>query len=171
MIIGAISPLVRLPWSLMITILKFFENTNKTTADDNSVISRTLLKIAVVSRHYKTMPGVTLPKHGEIWRCRIVKEISSGINKGCFIVDPLELLDETSIVRLVPGLFCKKVVKGRMIVYPKKPGYNWILPLTHKKIMAEEFGAYCLIVQLDASDDDLAECTKKNEDALAGDIK
>jgi hypothetical protein len=145
----------------MITILKFFENTNKTNTDDNDVISRTLLKIAVVSRHYKMQPDVVMPKHGELWRCKIVKEISSGLNKGCFVVEPIENLEESSIVRLVPGFFCKKVVKGRLIVYPKKPGYNWILPLTHKKIMAEEFGAYCLIVQLDGSEEDLRECNQK----------
>ena len=145
----------------MITILKFFENTNKTADGANDVISRTLLKIAVVSRHYKAQPDAVMPKHGEIWRCKIVKEISSGLNKGCFVVEPIENLDENSIVKLVPGFFCKKVVKGRLIVYPKKSGYNWILPLTHKKIMAEELGAYCLIVQLDGSDDDLSDCFKK----------
>lgn len=146
----------------MITILKFFENTNKNNNDDNDVISRTLLKIAVVSRHYKLQATNIMPKHGELWRCKIVKEISSGINKGCFVVEPIENLEEDSIVRLVPGFFCKKVVKGRLIIFPNKPGFNWILPLTHKKIMAEEFGAYCLIVQLDGSEEDLRECKQKS---------
>lgn len=148
----------------MITILKFFENSNKSDGDtDNTVISRTMLKIAVVSRHYKNQPGVTLPKHGELWRCRIIKEISSGINKGCFIVEPIEPLKEGSIARLIPGLFCKKLVKGKLIVYPKKVGHDWILPLTHKRIMAEEYKAYCVIVQLDASDMDLRECEQLSE--------
>lgn len=142
----------------MITILKFFENSSKGNDTDNDVISRTMLKIAVVSRHYKNQPNVKMPKHGELWRCKIVKEISSGINKGCFVVEPLELLEEESIAKLIPGFFCKKMVKGRLIVYPKKPGHNWILPLTHKRIMAEEYNAYCVIVQLDASEADLQEC-------------
>jgi hypothetical protein len=148
----------------MITILKFFENTNKQNQDDdNDVISRTMLKIAVVSRHYKQQHSATMPKHGELWRCKIVKEISSGINKGCFVVEPLEQLSEDSIVRLIPGFFCRKFVKGRLIIYPKKPGHDWILPLTHKRIMAEEHNAYCVIVQLDGSAEDLRECEKNAE--------
>jgi hypothetical protein len=152
----------------MITILKFFENTNKQNPDDdNDVISRTLLKIAVVSRHYKQQPGAVMPKHGELWRCKIVKEISSGINKGCFVVEPLEQLDETAIVRLIPGFFCRKLVKGRLIILPKKPGHDWILPLTIKRILADEFNAYSVIVQLDASPEDLRECEKNAEPVKA----
>jgi hypothetical protein len=147
----------------MITILKFFENKNKSSTDDNDVISRTMCKIAVINSHYKQNPNAVMPKHGELWRCKIIKETSSGANKGCFIVDPIEPLEESSIIRLIPGMFCKKLVKGRLILYPNKPGFNWILPLTHKKIMVEEFNAYCLIVQLDGSEEDLKECQQKSE--------
>jgi len=140
----------------MLCILKFFENTNykdkKGSGGDNEneVISRTLLKIAVVSRHYRQKHPELMPKHGELWKCRIVKEISSGKNRGCFIIEPLEKVDDKQILHLIPGWYDDKVVNGRLLIIPRKQNTNWILPLTHKRIMAEERGAYCVIVQLDA---------------------
>lgn len=137
----------------MLCILKFFENTNyksPTTTNENAVISRTLLKIAVVSRHYCQKHPDRMPKHGELWKCRIVKEIHSGKNKGAFIVESLEKIDDKSIIHLIPGWYDDKLVNGRLLVIPRKRDTNWILPLTHKRIMAEERGAYCVIVQLDA---------------------
>lgn len=140
----------------MLCILKFFENTNykdKKPAgpdNENEVISRTLLKIAVVSRHYRLKHPELMPKHGELWKCRVVKEISSGKNRGCFIVEPVEKIDDKSILHLIPGWYDEKLVNGRLLVIPRRRDTNWILPLTHKRIMAEEQNAYCVIVQLDA---------------------
>lgn len=136
----------------MICILKFFENTSyKGESTDNEVISRTMLKIAVVSRHWRDKNGnEAMPKHGELWRCKIVKEINSGKNKGCFIVEPITKVGDKEITHLIPGWYDSKAVNGRLIIIPRKTHVNWILPLTHKRIMAEEHGAYCVIVQLDA---------------------
>jgi len=140
----------------MLCILKFFTNNNKGSSD-NDVISRTLLKIAVVSRHYKQKPDAVLPKHGELWVVKIIKETSTG-NEGAFICEPIRKVEESSLMHLVPGLFCKQLVKGKLMVYPKKPGYDWILPLVHKKHMADQHNAHCIIVPLDASDQDLKDC-------------
>lgn len=139
----------------MEAILKFFENTNykndKGQGNENEVISRTMLKIAVVSRHFRQKHGEDkMPNHGELWRCKIVKEINSGKNKGCFIVEPLSKVDDQSLTHLIPGWYDDKLVNGRLIIVPRKQGVNWILPLTHKRIMSEERGAYCVIVTLDA---------------------
>lgn len=138
----------------MISILKFFENAgfkDKNGGDaENEVISRTLLKIAVVSRHYKQKHPDNMPKHGELWRCKIVKETNSGKNKGLFVVTPIEKVDDESLVHLIPGWFDSKLVNNRLIIVPRKQNVNWILPLTHKRIMAEEHGAYCVIVTLDS---------------------
>jgi len=137
----------------MISILKFFENSNykggSGSENENKVISRTLLKIAVVSRHYSQKHPEKTPKHGELWKCRIVKEISSGQNRGCFIVEPIEKIDDQSIVHLIPGWYDTKVVNGRMVIVPRKQGVNWILPLTHKRMLSEEHKAYCVLVLLD----------------------
>jgi hypothetical protein len=138
----------------MISILKFFENTNykeKTTDNENEVISRTMLKIAVVSRHYRQKHGPEkMPKNGELWKCKVVKEINSGKNKGCFVVEPIERIADTDIVHLIPGWYDTKVVNGRLLIIPRKQNVNWIMPLTHKRIIAEENGAYCVIVTLDS---------------------
>lgn len=137
----------------MLCILKFFGNDKKATTEgsnENEVISRTLLKIAVVSRHYRLKHPELMPKHGELWKCRIVKEIESGKNKGCFIIEPLEMVTDKDILHLIPGWYDSKVVNGRLLIIPRKKDVNWILPLTHKRIMAEEQEAYCVIVQLDA---------------------
>tara|TARA_Y100000815_G_C13093048_1_gene406406 strand:+ start:29 stop:514 length:486 start_codon:yes stop_codon:yes gene_type:complete len=138
----------------MEAILKFFENTSHKPSgspDGNEVISRTLLKIAVVSRHFRQKHGPdAVPKHGELWRCTIVKEIKSGQNKGCFIVEPLQKVDDNSLTHLIPGWYDVKLVNGRLLIYPRKQGINWILPLTHKRIMSEENKAYCVIVTLDS---------------------
>lgn len=136
----------------MISILKFFGNTYKGNAgneNENTVISRTLLKIAVVSRHYLKKHPDKAPAHGELWKCRIIKEIRPNESKGCFLVETLEKIDDQSIVHLIPGWYDTKVVKGRMIIVPRKQGVNWILPLTHKRIMSEEHNAYCVLVLLD----------------------
>ena len=137
----------------MLCILKFFGNDKKSADEsdnENEVISRTLLKIAVVSRHYRQKHPELMPKHGELWKCRIVKEISSGKNRGCFIIEPLEFVNDKDILHLIPGWYDSKVVNGRLLIIPRKKDTNWILPLTHKRIMAEEQEAYCVIVQLDA---------------------
>ena len=141
----------------MICILKFFENSSyskdkktPTPQTENSVISRTLLKIAVVSRHYKQKNPEKMPKHGELWKCRVVKEINSGHNRGCFVVEPMEQIDDKSILHLIPGWYDEKFVNGHLLIVPRRTGPNWLLPLLHKRIMADERGAYCVIVQLDA---------------------
>jgi hypothetical protein len=140
----------------MEVILKFFENTNykgtkEGSGNENEVISRTMLKIAVVSRHFRQKNGdEMMPKHGELWRCRVVKEINSGKNKGCFIIEPLAQIDEQNLTHLIPGWYDSKLVNGRLIVIPRRQGVNWILPLTHKRIMSEEHEAYCVIVSLDS---------------------
>lgn len=134
----------------MICILKFFSNTNRGKDNDNDVISRTMLKIAVVSRHYKKKYPGNLPKHGELWKCRILREKNPGKNTGCHIVEPIEQVDDKSILHLIPGWYDEKLINGRLIIIPRKPHINWILPLTHKRIAAEEHDAYCVIVRLDA---------------------
>lgn len=68
-----------------------------------------------------------------------------------FYLEPLHKVDEDDIVKLVPGTFDIKLIKGKLIIRPK-PEYqnqNWIMPLQHKRSLAEEHKAYCVIVELD----------------------
>jgi len=139
----------------METILKWFTNSQPSDGQThNEVISRTMLKIAVVSRYIleKESPE-NLPKSGELWRCRIAKECSPNKNSGCFVVEPIEQVDEESIVKLVPGVFTLTLLDGKLIVRPKEEfgGKNWIMPLQHKHTLAQEHNAYCVIVELDST--------------------
>lgn len=130
-------------------VLKFFANTREGAPP---IISRTLLKIAVVSKNYLEA-GKNLPKAGEIWVCRILKETHPGVNSGCFIVEPETLLraqDEDGdgdVTRLYPGSYTTEVLNGRVVVTPKHPGL-WMLPLEHKRTLAEQHRAYCVIVDV-----------------------
>jgi len=151
----------------MITILKFFTNDGKQENTlKNDIISRTLLKIAVISKYYIEKNPDKVPKQGEIWRCDIVKETCSGKSKGCFIVEPIEKINEKDIIHLIPGLFYRKLINKRLIIIPKKPELNWILPLTHKHLMVETDGAYCIIVQLDVTKEDLLELEAANQEKM-----
>ena len=141
----------------METILKFITNTKDSEAGvasgKNYVISRTLCKIAVISKFVLDAKSrETLPAPGEMWRCRIVKETQPGQNAGCFIVEPIVKIDENDIVKLVPGTFSTTLVDKKLIVRPKEEyaGSSWIISLHHKRILVAEHKAYALIVDLDS---------------------
>lgn len=134
----------------MKVVLKFYKNERP---DSPEIISRTLLKIAVISKNtYASKTNI--PVHGEIWLCRIVKETKAGLNSGCFIVEPQERLraekeeGDGDVGRLYPGSYTSEVRNGLVIVRPKHPG-NWMLPLEHKRTMAEQESAYAVIVDLE----------------------
>lgn len=141
----------------METILKFITNTKDSEAGaasgKNYVISRTLCKIAVISKFVLDAKSrELLPAPGEMWRCRIVKETQPGMNAGCFIVEPIYKVDENDIVKLVPGTFTTALVDKKLIVRPKQDysGSSWIISLHHKRILVAEHKAYALIVDLDS---------------------
>lgn len=130
-------------------ILKFFKNDRPNAP---SIISRTLLKIAVVSKQCLAS-DTQCPKAGEIWVCRIIKETHPGMNSGCFIVEPERVLraqDEDGdgdVGRLYPGSYDVEVLNGRVVATPKHPGL-WMLPLEHKRLLAEQHRAYCVVVDI-----------------------
>jgi len=148
----------------METILKWFRN--KKQGDTNELISRTLLKISVISR-YRTSDNDISPNFGELWRCRIIKEMGSGTSRGCFIVEPLERVDEHQILHITTGMFYKKLINNRLIITPKQEwsGHSCILPLQHKHMMAEAYGAYAVIVVLGTSEEELLELELENKKA------
>ncbi len=145
----------------METILKFFKN-KKIDDINNNLISRTMLKIAVINRHFKG----TKPNAGELWRCRIIKEINPGTSKGCFIVDPIAPISEKDILHLVPGFFYKKIIENRLIIIPKQKGHSWIMPLHHKRLMADEHKVYAAMVILDMADEDILDIEAENTERI-----
>lgn len=135
---------------IMQVICKWYKNDRP---DAPEIISRTLLKIAVVSKNTFANKE-SVPLHGEIWLCRIVKETKPGTNTGCFIVEPMKRLraenedGDGEVGRLYPGSYTTESLNGRVLVRPKHPGH-WMLPLEHKRLLAEQEKAYCVIVDLE----------------------
>lgn len=134
----------------MIVILKFFQNEQRPDLD--TVISRTLMKVAVISKNYAarsaTSTAHAMPVDKELWRCRVVKEMYPGEAKGCFIVEPIEKVEHTNTQYLLPNGYTTEVIHGRLLVHPRVKG-NWMLDLMLRKILAEKTGAYCAIVDLE----------------------
>ena len=110
-----------------VVIVKFFANSLKN--NHNVLITRTLKKIGVINRNYTGQK----PQNGEVWKVKIVNEICEGQSKGCFILNPLEIVDPKTIIKLVPGMYTESVENKILFIYPKSPGYNCIFPLELKR--------------------------------------
>jgi hypothetical protein len=109
-----------------IVIVKFFKNTLQ---NYNSVLTRTLKKVGVIDRNIKNDI-----KDGEFWKVEILKEICENQTKGCFVLRPLENIDLSNIVKLVPGMYEELEKDNILFIFPKLSGYNYILPLNIKRI-------------------------------------
>jgi hypothetical protein len=143
----------------MEVILKFFKNAQHTTANfTNDVLSRSMMKVAVVTKFMlkeaKANPEIVMPKDGEFWKCRIVKETDVGRASGCLIVEPMELVSDKDILKLIPGTYDIALVNGKLVVRPHLAyrGKPWILSLEYKRMLAREHGVYCIIVDINPTD-------------------
>ena len=114
-----------------VVIVKFFLNNDKVSR--NEIITKSLGKIGVVNSLYDGPP----PQNAEFWKVEVLRETHVGCNKGCFVLAPLEKIDDASITRLLPGLYTEETYSGIRIIRPKKQGYNWILPLIHKQCIKD----------------------------------
>jgi len=110
-----------------LVIVKFFDNSLETNS--NPLITRTLKKIGVIER---SNVDENIPKNGELWKVRIVKEICEGQNKGCFVLKPVEIIDPKTLVKLVPGMYEEEIKNKILFIYPKT-AHNCVLPLAMKR--------------------------------------
>jgi len=131
----------------MLTVVKFFRNLRN--SNRNPLISRTLLKIAHINRDWDGEQ----PLDNEIWLVKIVAETHHGKPQGCFIVDPIDKVNiQEDLLHLPPTLFSMKKVHDTpngqciLLVTPAKPDSLWILPKSHKRILAKNNGAYAVVV-------------------------
>ena len=108
-------------------IVKFFTNLEEKVCR-NPLITRTLKKIGVIEHN-----SSFLPKDGELWRVKVVKEICEKQSKGCFVLKPLDLIDPKSVVKLVPGMYKEEVYNKVLFIYPHNADHNCILPLELKR--------------------------------------
>lgn len=137
----------------METIIKFFSNDRETS--EAKVISKTLGRVALVSRLYrdkhKKNSSVPMPGDQEFWRVRIVTEMRKGSTKGgSFIVEPIARVMHDDLLHLLPGMYTASVHRGRMVVTPN-PEYRdraCILPLDHKHLFATRTESHCVIVDV-----------------------
>jgi hypothetical protein len=90
----------------------------------------------------------TQPQNAEFWKCQVLRESHVGCNKGCFVLSPIERLEEESITRLLPGLYTEFKASGVMVATPKRAGYNWILPLVHRLSIRD---VYAILVDIRAN--------------------
>ncbi len=140
----------------METIIKFFANDRESS--EAKVISRTLGRIALVSRVYrektKKNPSVPMPGDQEFWRVRIVTEMRKGsvgsMKGGSFIVEPIERVYHEDLLHLLPGMYTASVHRGQMVVTPNPEyrGRACILPLDHKHLFATRTESHCVIVDV-----------------------
>jgi hypothetical protein len=111
-------------------------------------------KLALVSKNILSSSPHLIPKPNEIWACKIIKEVNPGVNKGCFIVEPIKCLrtvdatDEGVISLLYPGSYSEEKFNGCVIVKPKYPGW-WMMPLMSKQVR-DASAEYAMIVDISA---------------------
>jgi hypothetical protein len=125
-----------------IVVVKFFLNNDKISR--NEIITRSLGKIGVVN----SLHDGSSPQNAEFWKCEVLRETHVGCNKGCFVLAPLERLEEETITRLLPGLYTETMHSGILIIKPKKLGHHWILPLIHRQCIKD---VYAVIVDVGGS--------------------
>jgi len=121
-----------------IVIVKFFCNTNQ--ENSSKLITRTLGKVGFISKSYRGQ----LPRDEEFWRCRIVDETRAGERNGCFLLEPLSVVREIELSKLLQGFYTEKLINGVLVIKPKIAG-DYILPLAHKKSISD---AYAILVDL-----------------------
>ena len=125
------------------TIVKFFQNTD--TRNTSSLITRTLMKVGFIDRAFRDNHNFPQALDGEFWKVRIVEEIKPGERCGCFLLQPLEKISTIDLCKLLQGMYEEKYDEGLLLIYPKDKGFNWVMPLSHKKIIDE---VYSIIVSL-----------------------
>jgi len=125
----------------MYTVVKFFANYDRKS--QNPLITHSLLKIGFIK---KGIPHTV--EHDEFWTVRILKETSPGRAQGCFLLEPIQKIEKSDILRLLPNTFSIRENNGILYISPmkRKDGY-WIVPLIQRKMLAAEYKAYGLVVE------------------------
>jgi len=129
--------------SSMYTVVKFFANYNKASA--NPLISHSLLKVAFIKKDLEHEV-----QHDEFWTVEILEEKARGQFRGCFLLRPIRKVEKEDILRLPPNTFTVRKQDGLLVLTPMKTrdGF-WIVPLAQRKALASEYQAYGVVVDLD----------------------
>jgi hypothetical protein len=153
----------------MLTVLKFFSNTDEKKKDEIPIISRTLCKISVVSKDY----AGDVPNDGEWWWVQIVQEtFAKGSNSnnlsGVFVVEPIRPI-KRRVLRLIPGMFTYRLEQEVLIIRPNQNiELPWIMPKQSRDQLRKKHKALSVIVDLTPSD--YGEVLNQSENALSENV-
>lgn len=151
----------------MISVIKFFRNPVQSQQESIPLISRTLGKLAFISKDY----AGPMPKDSEFWWVRVSHETFARNRpgqSGCFVVDPIRKVNE-KIMRLIPGMFSYETQEGILIIRPlKNPNFPWIFPLNLRKKLADKYKTHATIVELELSEREMVEQAALVSNAASG---
>lgn len=125
-------------------VAKFF--ISKAPNGEVNCISRTLGKFSIIDNNFK---GEV--KDGELWLCKIVKEIRPSKNTGTFILLPVKKTDPLQLRKLIPGFYtAKEAEDGAMVLTPdNNPSDYWILSAATRQIFAKKHYAVIVPIKVD----------------------
>lgn len=119
------------------TVVKFYDNhlPEGSRRDNNTLISKTLKKVAVIDSEWAEQNATRLPSDQDFYLVDVVHETCPGLCKGCFIVRPIRKVDGADVGRLLPGMFIEHEHQNLLIAEPKIGGVYWILTLKHRQAL------------------------------------
>lgn len=131
-------PDVRSPKYLPVrTVVKYYDNHLDHRASRNRLISKSLLKTALIDEHWLVEnEQKTVPQDKEFWLVDIVHETCAGEPRGAFLTHPIRKVEYESIGKLLPGMFEEKwygeADSNLLVLEPKVGGVAWMLPWLHR---------------------------------------
>lgn len=140
----------------MRTCIKLFPNPHEDQRESIPYISRTMCKLAIISKDYGGL--AQMPTEPAFFWVRIQQETFArgrpSSQSGCFVVEPLSLVKDNAIMRLLPGMFRTTATEGIVIIRPTQTvNLPWIIPLNLRKKLAKEHSAHAVIVDLTPLDE------------------
>jgi hypothetical protein len=120
----------------LLTILRWWKNPSYPDKNKNKLISRSLGKIAFVSRS-----AFKQPSEGTFWLSSVSSELHAGCLKGCFFADPLEEIFYENLISLnetnctVSPTFQGKflIIDPYSLLTPEGYIIPWFLSLTFRE--------------------------------------
>ncbi len=126
----------------MRTVVMFVNNRRQQDdTDRNSVITRTLRKVGFIDNRYASKA----PQANEHWLVEIVRENTAN-SGGCFILLPVEKLDEGEYHSLVHGSYDMDTVGDSVVLTPHMEGFWVISPEAKTSILEATQGARSIVI-------------------------
>jgi len=116
-------------------VAKFF--LSKSPDGNMHLISRTLGKFSVLDT-----TSTAHVVNGDIWLCRITKEIRPGQNAGAFVLFPVKKVEPLEVRKLIPGFYEVNECEGTVILKPtESPSDYWMTASTTRQVFSRKYRA------------------------------